>query len=95
MFKKTPSCELCSAEEATAFSLIAISGQPMDGEWKFVGACSNENEEYYIEIERFFKNPPASVDWIAHMHEKSWMNWQSFMDMMTRFRAATNSFGSA
>lgn len=35
-----------------------------------------------------------TVDWLAHMHPKQWMNWSDFMDMVKRFRVATDSFNS-
>lgn len=43
-------------------------------------------------FEDFFRSPAATVDWLAHMHEKAWMDWVDFMDMMYRFRHATNSY---
>jgi len=80
-------CEACGEEPATSFSYF------QDDEcWKFTGDCTTQTEMYYIELETFFKSPPATVDWLAHMHEKDWMNWKDFMGMMHRFRARTDSF---
>lgn len=94
MFKKKPICELCSQNEATSFSFIATSSDPSIGDWKFVCECTSDEEDYYIPIKSFFSKPPAAVDWMAHMHEKSWMNWSNFMEMMHRFRKATDSYGA-
>jgi hypothetical protein len=58
----------------------------------FCCECTSEKEVYYIEFHRFFASPAATVDWLAHMHEKSWMDWPDFMAMMHRFRAATASY---
>jgi len=61
--------------------------------WRFCGACMYEEGTYPIEIDRFFHSPPATVDWIAHLHEKNWMDWRDFADMMDRFRHSTQSYG--
>lgn len=91
MFKQTPKCEACGSEDATSFSYV---GEPGKGRWIFSGACTSETEVYYIEVANFFGHPAASVDWLAHIHEKGWVNWNDFMDMMVRFRQATDSFNA-
>jgi hypothetical protein len=90
MFSEKPMCEICVADEATSFSYIPDNTSDPTGEWKFVCDCTKEIEDYYIYIEDFFSIPPVTVDWMAHMHEKNWMDWGDFMDMMTRFKIATN-----
>ncbi len=85
-FNKQPFCEVCLDEPATSFSWIGKK-------WTFTGDCTRTTEDYYILFEQFFKSPEATVDWLAHMNEKQWMDWPDFMNMMDRFRAATNSFG--
>ena len=85
-WKIKPLCEVCRLEPATSFSFV-------DKRWVFVGNCTSDSERYYIEFKRLFRSPAATVDWLAHMHEKNWMDWDSFMDMLTRFRQATESFG--
>jgi len=87
VWKKSPSCELCQKEPATSFSCV-------DGRWAFVGSCATNVETYYVQLNRFFASPASTVDWLAHLNEKKWMDWRSFMDMMRRFRTATDSFGS-
>ncbi|MEY6434247.1 hypothetical protein ABC977_17790 [Thioalkalicoccus limnaeus] len=94
MFKKKPICEVCGNNEATAFSFIVRDSDSFEGDWKFVCECTAEKEDYYILIQSFFSRPPAAVDWLAHMHEKSWMDWKNFMEMIYRFRSATDSFGA-
>lgn len=85
-WKKEPQCEVCGQEPATSFSWL-------DRDWKFCGDCTTDTESYYIELKLFFQSPASTVDWIAHMAEKNWMDWGKFADMMGRFRAATDSFG--
>jgi hypothetical protein len=98
MFDKKPMCEICGKKEATHFTLERPDTTDnavikMEGKWRFV--CQDEdgyNEFTHISIERFFKTPSATVDLMAHTHEKDWMNWDNFMDMIHRFRTATGSF---
>lgn len=84
-FRKAPLCEKCGKAEAISFSLIK-------GKWMFTCMCTADNESYYIELDRFFRSPASTVDWLAHMSEKPWMDCHDFMEMMHRFRGATNSF---
>lgn len=92
-FRATPQCEACGKEEATSFSCMSLTNDKMT-DWRFCGACTSETEYYYIEIDKFFGSPSSTVDWLAHMHKKVGMDWQSFMDMMHRFRHATNSYNA-
>ena len=48
---------------------------------------------YEIKIDQFFDSPASTVDWIAHLNEKTWINWKVFADMIDRFREATQSYG--
>ena len=93
MFKQKPICEECGKNEATSFSFFPLDSDPMKGEWKFVCDCTIESEDYYIAIKDFLGNPQAAVNWMAHMNKKTWMGWNDFMNMITRFREATNCFG--
>lgn len=77
---------MCNMESATSFSLV-------EGEWVFSGDCTRATERYYVPFDRFFNSPESTVDWLAHLHEKKWMDWKDFADMMDRFREATGSFG--
>lgn len=99
MFDKKPMCEICGNKKATHFTLerpdtCSDAIIKAEGRWRFV--CQHEedyNEFANISIESFFKSPSATVDWMAHTHEKDWMNWDNFMDMIHRFRKSTGSFG--
>lgn len=96
MFKRKPICEECGQNEATFLSFFSFpfDADPSKDVWKFVCECTTKRKIYSIPIENFFANPPATVDWMAHMNEKTWMNWNDFMNMMERFREATESFGA-
>lgn len=87
-FKKTPVCEICKKEPAITFSCI---GTPAKLKWKFAGDCSAKTEFYYIQLTAYFKSPAATVDWLAHMHEKNWFDASDFLEMIHRFRKATDS----
>lgn len=101
MFDEKPICEICGTKEATHFTLDRpnngdFAAMKAEGQWRFV--CQDEedyNEYTHIPIERFFQSSSATVDWMAHLHEKVWMNWSNFMDMIYRFRKATDSFNKA
>lgn len=94
VFKKKPICEECGKEEAVSFSFIEEDSATGEGQWKFCCECTSGQEAYYIQFDRFFSKPSAQVDWMAHMNEKTWMDWKNFMDMMKRLRDATDSYGS-
>ena len=71
-------CESCGDREANVFSC-----NPHDGEWTFT--CSScEVQDYWIDIDDFFKNKFMAAQWMNHLNEKRWMNPQSFFDMMSR-----------
>ena len=62
------------------------------GRWRICGNCTSTSEMYYIRFDSFFGSYRSTIDWLAHMHEKDWMNWEDFMNMMDRFREATGSY---
>lgn len=93
MFKQAPVCEVCGLNEAAAIVFLQNPLGAWTGVWKFACGCTSQEEGYYIEIHRIFSSPPATVDWLAHMRKKDWVDWNDFMSMMRRFRVATNSFG--
>lgn len=93
-FRNVPMCEVCNANVATSFSLVSTRPTGGKPEWKFVCLCTDNAEERYVQIGRFFANPAATTDWLAHLHEIPEMDWHGFMDMVTRFRRATDSFNS-
>jgi hypothetical protein len=79
-------------EEAEGDEAADPNGAKKRG-WRFCGACMNEEGTYSIEVDRFFRSAPTTVDWIAHLNEKTWMDWRDFADMIDRFRASTQSYG--
>ncbi len=87
-FTKTPKCEECGSNPATAFHYFHNSKN-----WKFCCGCA-EDSTYRVDFDRFFSSPASTVDWLAHLDEKNWKNWRSFMEMITRFRTETDSFGA-
>jgi hypothetical protein len=101
MFRKEPKCEICKKKKATHFTLERPDTTDHeeikeDGNWRFVCAEEeNYNEMYHCSIDDFFKSPIDTVDWMAHLHEKGWMNWDNFMDMIYRFRKETNGYGGS
>lgn len=93
MFNKTPICEFCQKMEATSFSHFQLHKSTGASQgWLFTCKCTEALEDYVIRIENFFSSPPATIDWLAHMNEKTWMDWSNFMMMIDRFRTATDSF---
>jgi len=94
MFKKEPLCELCGEKTATAFALVEENSSHSHNHWKFCCECALNKNLYYIQFNRFFANPSATIDWLAHLNENTGMNWADFMAMIVCFRKATNSYGS-
>ena len=88
-FKQAPICEQCGKNPAISFCYLGKS----EG-WKFCCICTDNNNKYWIDFNRFFKSPASVIDWLAHMNEKTWMDWSDFMNMIDRFRAATDSYGT-
>jgi hypothetical protein len=89
-FPMAPLCELCQKNEASAF--VHFEDQQHKG-WKFCCECAGDIGDYEILFERFFSSPASTVDWMAHMHEKTWMDWADFMGMIDRLRDASKSYG--
>jgi len=92
VFRKTPMCEVCGRRPAVSFSYFGRAVDSRLRGWKFCCECTDGKEEYYVPIDEFFASPIATVDWLAHLSEKVWMDWDGFMDMMWRFREATGSY---
>lgn len=51
----------------------------------FCCICTDETEDYCIKFDGFFANSNSAVWWLVHMHEKVWMDWNEFMDMLSRY----------
>lgn len=98
MFRCKPMCEMCGKNEATHFTLerpdtVNHNEIKSNGKWRFVCVDENNYNEFsHIAIKDFFKDPMETVDLMAHYHQKDWMNWKEFMDMMVRFRKAVNGW---
>ena len=98
MFRYKPMCEICGKKEATHFSLERPDTTDHlrikeEGQWRFV--CEDEedyNEMYHVPISKMFESPSETVDWMAHLNEKGWMNWDNFMEMIYRFRRTAFGF---
>ena len=86
-FPKVPICEKCGDNPANTFCYF-----PDDKSWKFCCDCADEYTVYHIVLDRLFSSPASTVDWFAHINDKSWMDWKCFMEMIDRFRDATNSY---
>jgi hypothetical protein len=91
-FPKPPICEICRKDPAISFSHFPPGSKGNAQGWLFTCMCTADTEDYYIKFDSIFSSPASTVDWLAHMHEKSWMNWPNFMDMVDRFREATQSY---
>jgi len=87
MFPKIPRCEVCKENPALFFSADYESGR-----WSWICKEADCPEGYWISFEDIFKSAPATVDWLAHLTEKSWFKHDEFFKMMERFREATGSF---
>jgi hypothetical protein len=86
-FKKKPMCEVLRDKPAEHFTC-------REGRWMFVSTEVEEKpDEYHFRIDDFFKSPRATVDWLAHLHEKGWFDANDFFAMMHRFREETHSYG--
>jgi len=82
-FTKSPTCEVCHEKPAVSFSFFFRDlNQDLDGTWKFVCNYTCETEYYYISFDDFFS---GEAGWLAHLGEKSWMDWDNWNEMMKRF----------
>lgn len=98
MFRYKPMCEICGKKKASHFTLERPNTSDhlrikREGKWRFV--CEDEvgyNEYYAVSINRMFESPGETVDWMAHLNEKDYMNWDNFMEMIYRFRREAFGF---
>ena len=93
-FKVVPVCEVCNRQPAVSFSFFRPCEEVVDGGWRFACSCTTEFESVYVPFGDFFKNPSATVDWLAHLGEKTWFEGDDWFAMMGRFRKATDSYNS-
>lgn len=93
-FDREPMCEICGEKPAAVFAYLRTGIQKEEWRWKFCClTCEEEKDEYTVLIDKFLHSPASTVDWLAHLSEKEWINWNDFMQMTHRFRAATGSYG--
>ena len=82
-FSKVPTCEVCQEKPAVSFSFFFRDfNQGENGTWKFCCDCTSQTEDYYIVFDDFF---PGEALWLAHLEEKTWMDWDDWHAMMGRF----------
>ncbi|HET8797576.1 MAG TPA: hypothetical protein VFO89_07810 [Thermoanaerobaculia bacterium] len=79
-------CEICDIKTAVAFALIGPVGS--HGSWKLSCVTCHEDEEYGIKFTEFFRSPEETIEWLAQLAEKSWIDWADFIRMILRLRGA-------
>ena len=85
-------CEVCKEKPAASFSLFENDHTGQDKQtWNQSCDCTTDDEKYYVLIDKFFKSPASTVDWISHLHKKPEMDWKGFTEMMHRFRSAMST----
>ena len=68
-----------------------LVGSVTTGEWSFVSASAiHKPLEYNIAVKSLTATPEAMVDWLAHLHEKTWFVHSKFFDFFHRFRNEIN-----
>jgi hypothetical protein len=93
-----PRCETCGRESATSFSWFADRAtwyEPRSGTWKFTGACTSNDESYYVLFythgRGFLDCQAAQDNWIRHLSGKRWFDLADFRAMLARFEAVGGS----
>ena len=80
---KVPTCEVCQEKPALSFSFFFENiNQGQDGTWKLCCDCTSQTEDYYVLFDNFFS---GEAGWMAHLREKTWMDWGDWYAMMKRF----------
>ena len=80
---KVPTCEVCREKPAVSFSFFFRDlNEGRDGAWKLCCDCACGVEDYYILFNDFFS---GEAGWLAHLREKTWMDWSDWHAMMKRF----------
>ena len=87
MFERDPLCEVCGKGKAEYFICFREEGSK-HGNWTFTCMCQHTDERYCIPMAGFFGSPTETTNWLLQLHEKTWMDWNGFMDMLTRLRKA-------
>lgn len=96
MMKTKPLCEICGRNAATVFVGFRAGTDPNVKRWQFT--CASESapdETESFSMAEFFSSPIATVDQLANLHESGRIDWQPFMAMMVRLRAAMKEAADA
>jgi hypothetical protein len=93
MSLKTAKCE------RTGQQILLVDGflvaNAATGEWSFISIDAEEHSyDYHVAISALIKSPEALVDWMAHLHEKSWFKPTKLFEFFERFREENSLFGS-
>ena len=77
-------CEICGKDLnllAGYFSCPDVNS----GEWQVT--CGDCPDGFYnFSVQSFFESPKATVNWLAHLHEKRWFKPDKFFELMERLR---------
>lgn len=96
MVQRAPLCEVCGRNVATVFVGFRTATSPIVTRWQFTCASeSSVDETESFSMSEFFACPTATVDQLANLHESGRIDWQPFMAMMVRLRAAMKKAADA
>jgi hypothetical protein len=71
-----------------------FTADPFTGTWQFVSANAPESgADYNIPVSDLIKSAESLVDWLAHIHQKTWFKPDLFFDFFVRFRRENGLFG--
>jgi hypothetical protein len=70
-----------------------FTADPFTGEWSFVGKDAPEKSgEYNVAVDDLLSSPKSLVDWLAHLHEKTWFDPEKFFQFFERFRESNGLY---
>lgn len=82
-------CEVCGKNEANSFSSFGYHEDKIH--WLFVCMCTNEDEDYYIRINDYYRDVDKDHSWLDHLEEKTWFKRGDFISMIKRYELLNNS----
>lgn len=93
-FPVLPKCEFCKSRTAIGFipDIDTFKKRGSGASWMWVCSSDDCPDGYIVEFARFFNSPAATVDWLAHLADKSWFDANKFCKMMERFRDETKCY---
>ncbi len=90
-------CEICGEKSASMFSIsFIVFNEEVEVRCCFFkcNECSlPTNMVYEFEISRMFRNPMATIDWLAHVAQKGFFKNDEFAKMIIRYRKEADCFG--